>query len=91
MQPGDNPPTLPFPLSPLLLLNAGDFGDGGFELSRYLFLGSLLFSRQAGGMDLSKVGEKIFSSVRSARSIGLLPPPSDRPEVLPLSLLPQLD
>ncbi|XP_041993947.1 syndetin-like isoform X1 [Salvia splendens] len=81
MQPGDNPPTLPFPLSPLLLLNAGDFGEGGFELSRYLFLGSLLFSQESGGMDLSKVGEKIFSSVRSARSIGLPPPPSDRPEV----------
>ncbi|KAH6772710.1 coiled-coil protein [Perilla frutescens var. frutescens] len=86
MQPGDNLPTLPFPLSPLLLLNAagggaGDFGDGGFELSRYLFLGSLLFSREGGGMDLSKVGEKIFSSVRSARSLGLLPLPSDRPEV----------
>lgn len=87
MQSNDNPPTLPFPLSPLLLLNAvgggaGDFGDGGFELSRYLFLGSLLFSREGGGMDLSKVGEKIFSSVRSARSLGLLPSPSDRPEVL---------
>ncbi|KAL1544406.1 syndetin-like isoform X1 [Salvia divinorum] len=58
MQSGDNPPTLPFPLSPLLLLNAA-----------------------GGGMDLSKVGEKIVSSVRSARSIGLLPSPSDRPEV----------
>ncbi|KAI3450647.1 hypothetical protein Pfo_007312 [Paulownia fortunei] len=86
MQSGNNPPTLPFPLSPLLLLNAaggdvGDFGEGGFELSRYLFLGSLLFSREGGGMDLSKVGEKIFSSVRSARSLGLLPSPSDRPEV----------
>ncbi|XP_042043080.1 syndetin-like [Salvia splendens] len=83
MHSGDNPPTLPFPLSPLQLLNAGagDFGEGGFELSRYLFLGSLLFSRQAGGMDLSKVGEKIYSSVRSARSIGLLPSTSDRPEV----------
>lgn len=34
-----------------------------------------------GGMDLSKVGEKILSSVRSARSLGLLPPASDRPEV----------
>ncbi|KAG6436344.1 hypothetical protein SASPL_101240 [Salvia splendens] len=88
MQSGDNPPTLPFPLSPLLLLNAaaGDFGEGGFELSRYLFLGSLLFSREAGGMDLSKVGEKIFSSVRSARSIGLLPSPSDRPEVVGILL-----
>ncbi|KAL7153983.1 hypothetical protein ABFS83_04G204600 [Erythranthe nasuta] len=83
MQSGDNPPALPFPLSPLLLLNAigGDLGEGGFELSRYLFLGSLLLSREAGGMDLSKVGEKIFSSVRSARSLGLLPPPPERPEV----------
>ncbi|KAJ0970155.1 hypothetical protein J5N97_023032 [Dioscorea zingiberensis] len=45
----------------------------------------LLFSLhffQGGGMDLSRVGEKILSSVRSARSLGLLPPqPSDRPEV----------
>ncbi|PIN03728.1 hypothetical protein CDL12_23739 [Handroanthus impetiginosus] len=86
MQSGNNPPILPFPLSPLLLLNAagggvGDLGEGGFELSRYLFLGSLLFSREGGGMDLSKVGEKILSSVRSARSLGLLPSSSDRPEV----------
>ncbi|EPS73839.1 hypothetical protein M569_00902, partial [Genlisea aurea] len=61
-------------------LNAAG-GDGGFELSRYLFLGSLLLSREGGGMDLSKVGEKIVSSVRSARSLGLLPSLSDRPEV----------
>lgn len=91
MQSGDNPPTLPFPLSSLLLLNAagggvGDFREGGFELSRYLFLGSLLLSREGGGMDLSKVGEKILSSVRSARSLGLLPSPTDRPEVLSLCL-----
>ncbi|KAL3828520.1 hypothetical protein ACJIZ3_017322 [Penstemon smallii] len=79
----NNSVTLPFPLNPLLLLNAagGDLGDGGFELSRYLFLGSLLFSQEGGGMDLSKVGEKILSSVRSARSLGLLPYASDRPEV----------
>lgn len=32
-------------------------------------------------MDLSKVGEKILSSVRSARSLGLIPSTSDRPEV----------
>lgn len=32
-------------------------------------------------MDFSKVGEKILSSVRSARSLGLLPSTSDRPEV----------
>lgn len=87
MQPGNNPLTLPFPFTPLLLLNASgggarDFREGGFELSRYLFLGSLLFLQEGGGMDLSKVGEKILSSVRSARSLGLLPSsPSDRPEV----------
>ncbi|CAJ1979207.1 unnamed protein product [Sphenostylis stenocarpa] len=34
-------------------------------------------------MDLSKVGEKIMSSVRSARSLGMLPPVPDRPEVNP--------
>ncbi|KAH0461467.1 hypothetical protein IEQ34_009042 [Dendrobium chrysotoxum] len=44
-----------------------------------LFLPLLLL--QGGGMDLSRVGEKIFSSVRSARSLGLLPSTSDRPEV----------
>ncbi|CAA2956359.1 Hypothetical predicted protein, partial [Olea europaea subsp. europaea] len=76
----NNPPALPFPLSPLVLFNAGDLSEGGFEVSRFLFLGSLLFSRGGGGMDLSKVGEKILSSVRSARSLGLLPSPSDRPE-----------
>ncbi|CAN6460698.1 unnamed protein product [Victoria cruziana] len=32
-------------------------------------------------MDLSKVGERFLSSVKSARSLGLLPFPSDRPEV----------
>lgn len=32
-------------------------------------------------MDISKVGERILSSVRSARSLGLLPSISDRPEV----------
>lgn len=77
----NNPLALPFPLSPLVLFNAGDLSEGGFEISRFLFLGSLLFSREGGGMDLSKVGEKILSSVRSARSLGLLPSPSDRPEV----------
>ncbi|XP_020682356.1 uncharacterized protein LOC110099515 [Dendrobium catenatum] len=45
-----------------------------------LFLPLLLL--QGGGMDLSRVGEKIFSSVRSARSLGLLSSTSDRPEVL---------
>ncbi|KAF5194478.1 Syndetin [Thalictrum thalictroides] len=32
-------------------------------------------------MDLSKVGEKILTTVRSATSLGFLPPSSDRPEV----------
>ncbi|XP_073001241.1 uncharacterized protein [Typha latifolia] len=44
-----------------------------------LFLPLLLI--QGGGMDLSRVGEKLLSSVRSARSLGLLPSQSERPEV----------
>ncbi|KAJ3681911.1 hypothetical protein LUZ60_014484 [Juncus effusus] len=47
--------------------------------SPLLFLPLLLI--QGGGMDLSRVGERIFSSVRSARSLGLIAAPSDRPEV----------
>ncbi|XP_057479947.1 uncharacterized protein LOC130767184 [Actinidia eriantha] len=72
------PDSRPFALSPLTF--NGDLSDGGFEGTRVLFFASLLFS-QGGGMDLSKVGEKILSSVRSARSLGLIPPTSDRPEV----------
>ena len=41
----------------------------------------LLFQGGGGGMDLSKVGEKILSSVKFARSLGLLPPASDHPKV----------
>ncbi|KAJ4835617.1 hypothetical protein Tsubulata_010861 [Turnera subulata] len=74
------------------LFNGGDLSEdssavGVLESSRLLFLVPfLLFQGGAsaggsGGMDLSKVGEKILSSVRSARSLGLLPPASDRPEV----------
>ncbi|XP_038979589.1 syndetin-like isoform X2 [Phoenix dactylifera] len=60
------------------------FLDGGrptqeFESPGPLLFLSLLFL-QGGGMDLSRVGEKLLSSVRSARSLGLLPPASDRPE-----------
>ncbi|KAK6936136.1 Vacuolar protein sorting-associated protein 54, N-terminal [Dillenia turbinata] len=44
-----------------------------------LFASFLLF--QGDTMDLSKVGEKILSSVRSATSLGLVPSTSDRPEV----------
>ncbi|XP_031385734.1 syndetin [Punica granatum] len=58
----------------------GDLSEGGFESSRVFFLLPFLLS-QGGAMDLSKVGEKILSSVKSARSLGLLPSPSDRPEV----------
>ncbi|XP_065003491.1 uncharacterized protein LOC103971873 isoform X5 [Musa acuminata AAA Group] len=50
-----------------------------FEAPGPLLFLPLLFI-QGGGMDLSKVGEKIISSVRSARSLGLLPSSSDRPE-----------
>lgn len=77
----------PFPFGTLLknpFLFNGDLSEGGsaggFESSRiFFFVPFLLF--QGGGMDLSKVGEKILSSVRSARSLGLLPSTSDRPEV----------
>ncbi|XP_052311729.1 uncharacterized protein LOC7496467 isoform X4 [Populus trichocarpa] len=76
------------------LLNA-DLGEEGvrfgFESSRLFFLVPFLLLQggggggggggDSGGMDLSKVGEKILSSVRSARSLGLLPPTVDRPEV----------
>ncbi|KAI8524195.1 hypothetical protein RHMOL_Rhmol13G0131000 [Rhododendron molle] len=58
-------------------------GDGGFDGTRALLFTSLIFFQGGGGggMDLSKFGEKILTSVRSARSLGLLPPTSDRPEV----------
>ncbi|CAN6294401.1 unnamed protein product [Urochloa humidicola] len=64
------------------------FGGGGEQLfesgpSPLVFLPLLLI--QGGGMDLSRVGEKLLSSVRSARSLGLIPPipaaPPPRPEV----------
>ncbi|CAN1159148.1 VPS50 [Linum perenne] len=78
----------PFPFGSVLVnpfLFNGDLGELGgaglgFESSRVFFLLPFLLS-QGGGMDLSKVGEKLLSSVRSARSLGLLPPVSDRPEV----------
>ncbi|KAI3748213.1 hypothetical protein L6452_11156 [Arctium lappa] len=76
----------PLALIPLAL-NQGNLSPEGFELSRFLFLGSLLLSPgggtcdNGGAMDLSKVGEKFLSSVRSARSLGFLPSTSDRPEV----------
>ncbi|XP_042393645.1 syndetin-like [Zingiber officinale] len=65
--------------------NPPSFLDGDRAISEFETPGPLLFLPllfiQGGGMDLSKVGEKIFSSVRSARSLGLLPSSSDRPEV----------
>lgn len=87
MQPSSFSAT-PFALIPLAF-NHGNLSPEGFELSRFLFLGSLLLSPgggsggdgAAGGMDFSKVGEKFLSSVRSARSLGFLPSTSDRPEV----------
>ncbi|KAM7278268.1 hypothetical protein ACFE04_005402 [Oxalis oulophora] len=62
----------------------GDVSEVGFESSRVFFLLPFLLFQKGGdgSMDLSKVGEKILSSVRSARSLGLLPSTSDhRPEV----------
>lgn len=63
-------------------LNDGGLSEGIESPGVFLFL-SILFSQgqEAAAMDLSKVGEKILSSVRSARSLGLLPPASHRPEV----------
>ncbi|KAF5744797.1 hypothetical protein HS088_TW07G00377 [Tripterygium wilfordii] len=75
----------PFPFgsvigNPFLFFNGGEVSETGFEGSRvFFFLPFLLF--QGGDMDLSNVGEKILSSVRSARSLGLLPSSPDRPEV----------
>ncbi|TQE04003.1 hypothetical protein C1H46_010374 [Malus baccata] len=57
----------------------GDLSEG-FESPGVLFLVPVLLF-QGGAMDLSKVGEKILSSVRSATSLGLLPSASDRPQV----------
>ncbi|XP_024199450.1 syndetin isoform X2 [Rosa chinensis] len=62
------------------LLN-GDLSSEGAPAPSVLFLVPFLLFQGRTGMDLSKVGEKILSSVRSARSLGLLPPASDRPEV----------
>ncbi|KAM1368265.1 hypothetical protein PS1_001616 [Malus domestica] len=52
----------------------------GTESSGVSFLVPFLLF-QGGAMDLSKVSEKILSSIRCARSLGLLPSASDRPEV----------
>lgn len=65
---------LPFTFNPLISNDSTE----GFDLSKFSLFNSFLFSR---GMDLSRLGEKILSSVRSARSISLLPSTSDRPEV----------
>ncbi|GAB2285470.1 hypothetical protein Dimus_019919 [Dionaea muscipula] len=71
-----------FFFSPLPFLNGtnGELNGEGFDGSGLLFLASL-WLYQGSTMDFSKVGERILSSVRSARSLGLLPSTSDRPEV----------
>ncbi|CAL0329046.1 unnamed protein product [Lupinus luteus] len=73
-----------FPIGSFLgnpfIFNGDDLSDG-IEGSRVFLLLPFFLLSQGGAMDFSKVGEKILSSVRSARSIGLLPPLSDRPEV----------
>ena len=78
MQPADSSPLSRPVLNPFSF--NGDLSTEDFGGPRVLFLASLLLF-QGGGMDLSKVGEKILSSVRSARSLGILSAPSDRPEV----------
>ncbi|KAL6641424.1 hypothetical protein ACP70R_019605 [Stipagrostis hirtigluma subsp. patula] len=76
------PPTAPSASSSSSSLFGGEqlFESGPSPL---VFLPLLLI--QGGGMDLSRVGEKLLSSVRSARSLGLLPPSPTalppRPEV----------
>ncbi|KAH7838359.1 hypothetical protein Vadar_025411 [Vaccinium darrowii] len=78
MQSNSSPPLALSPFASNGLLS----GDGGFDGTRVLLFTSLIFFQGGGGgMDLSKVGEKILSSVRSARSLGLLPSTSERPEV----------
>ncbi|XP_021729850.1 syndetin-like isoform X2 [Chenopodium quinoa] len=97
MQPGigasSSSSSSPFSLSPLPFIYSfnGELSNTsveGFDSSRVFFLASLWLFRGVGGggssggsMDFSKVGEKILSSVRSARSLGFLPAASDRPEV----------
>ncbi|TVU31805.1 hypothetical protein EJB05_23506 [Eragrostis curvula] len=75
------PPTAPSASSSSSLFSGEQLFESG--PSPLVFLPLLLI--QGGGMDLSRVGEKLLSSVRSARSIGLLPPtpsaPPPRPEV----------
>jgi hypothetical protein len=87
------PPTAPSASSSSSLFSGGG-GEQLFESgpSPLVFLPLLLI--QGGGMDLSRVGEKLLSSVRSARSLGLPPIPTappPRPEVLyALSLISRL-
>uniref|UniRef100_A0A803M6G5 Syndetin n=1 Tax=Chenopodium quinoa TaxID=63459 RepID=A0A803M6G5_CHEQI len=96
MQPGigtSSSSSSPFSLSPLPFIYSinGELSNTsveGFDSSRVFFLASFWLFRGVGGggsgggsMDFSKVGEKILSSVRSARSLGFLPAASDRPEV----------
>ncbi|KAF5819783.1 putative vacuolar protein sorting-associated protein [Helianthus annuus] len=86
MQPvnSSSPPLLP--LIPIAF-NHGSLILQGFEIFRFSFFGSILFSHggaaggSGGGMDLSKVGEKFRSSVRSARSVGFRSFTLDRPEI----------
>ena len=91
------PPTAPSASSSSSSASHSLFGGGGGELfesgpSPLVFLPLLLI--QGGGMDLSRVGERLLSSVRSARSLGLIPatpaPAPSRPEVPSCSIPPSL-
>lgn len=65
---------------PSSFLGAGLVWD--IEDSVALLFISTFFLQSGGGMDFSRIGEKVLSSVRSARSLGFLPAsPTDRPEV----------
>eukprot|EP00267_Zea_mays_P047269 XP_020399712.2 trafficking protein particle complex subunit 11-like [Zea mays] len=68
---------VPPPTAPSASSSSSSLFSGGEQLfesgpSTLVFLPLLLI--QGGSMDLSRVGEKLLSSVRSVRSLGLLPP-----------------
>ncbi|KAJ9554716.1 hypothetical protein OSB04_009330 [Centaurea solstitialis] len=82
MHPSNLSPSSPLALIPIAF-NHGNLSPEGFQLPRvwWLSLASLIFAYYNSIMDLSKVSEKLLTSVRSARSIPLLTSTSDRPEI----------
>jgi syndetin len=66
------PPTAPSASSSSSSLFSG--GEQLFESGPSTLVFLPLLPIQGGSMDLSRVGEKLLSSVHSVRSLGLLPP-----------------